>query len=632
MPNREEKMTIAKSVFPKWTARTAFAGLCLGLAAQAWAYIDLAPTITKIIGDSQKISVVEVTSFDQSTHTLTLKEVRALKGAPNPTPVIHNVASADGNIVPPAIVQWADPGARGVLFSSRTTALLCFGDGWYQAKSSGGDWKLGVDRSDLPLAYYGSVSRLADGIATMLTGGDAILTMVQHGADDNAASFDLAFNRMNLPGVIRVQRIRANMSMPGTVMAVSVNPAYFIGMGLVGEEELPALTRKLSSPDAAARAEAAEDIQQLGRKARPAEPALTKLLADPAERVRIAAASALLRIAGSNTDAVAILTKELASTDPAMRRIAAAAVGRTGAGAASLIGSLTAVLKDQNVQTRRTAVRAVAILGPVAASAASSLVPLLDDPGLMIEAADALGRIGPAARPVPARLVKMLDADQPMAVHLAAVRAMAQIGGPEAHPAVDFIIKTLPSMDEIGEYNMEIFLSMLGPVATDAIPASQSTKLTHPVLPTATLWAIKSDSLPWQMQGGGGRGGGFGGGGGGGLDLVSTMYMAYFHELGERLRPVAQILLKQIQDGTDTSTPAWGYKLLACAPAEAVAQLTADLASADLAKREHAAVILGYMGPAAAPAHAKLQAAADKAPTEREKRLLEWSMSEGEPE
>jgi hypothetical protein len=291
------------------------------------------------------------------------------------------------------------------------------------------------------------------------------------------------------------------------------------------------------------------------------------------------------------------------------------------------------VLKDQNVQTRRAAVRAVATLGPVAAGASTALVPLLDDAGLKIEAADALGRIGPAARPVPAGLVAMLKEDQSMAVHLAAVRAMAQIGGPEAHPAVEFIIKKLPSMDEIGEYNMEIYLSMLGPIATDAIQASQSTKLTHPVLPSATLWAIKSESLPWQTQGGGGRGGfGMGGGGMGGLDLFSTMYVAYFRELGERLKPVALILLKQIQDGTDNNTPAWGYKLLACAPAESVAQLTKMLASDDLAKREHAAVILGYMGIAAAPAQPKLQAAIDKAPTEREKNLIQWAMRETTPD
>ena len=115
---------------------------------------------------------------------------------------------------------------------------------------------------------------------------------------------------------------------------------------------------------------------------------------------------------------------------------------------------------------------------------------------------------------------------------------------------------------------------------------------------------------------------------GGGLDLFSTMYSAYFRELGERLRPVALILLKQIQEGTDKNTPDWGYKLLACAPEESIAQLTAALTSGNLATREKAAVVLGYMGAAAAPARAKLRAAIDKAPTEREKRLEEWALHE----
>jgi hypothetical protein len=212
---------------------------------------------------------------------------------------------------------------------------------------------------------------------------------------------------------------------------------------------------------------------------------------------------------------------------------------------------------------------------------------------------------------------------------------MSQIGGPEAHPAVDFIIQALPTTKEIDTYNMEIYLSLLGPVATDAIPTLQATMLMNPVVPTATLWAIKADSLPWQPTRNGGRGGfpgfgGFGGPGGGpgGFDLFSTMYVAYFRELGERLRPVALMLLKQIQDGTASNTPEWGYKLLACAPAESIAQLSAALASADLATRERAAVAFGYMGAAAFPAQAKLQAALAKAPTEREKRLLEWALRE----
>lgn len=613
---------------------------CPGLVGPVQAYIDLAPTLSKIVQDSQRISVVEVVSFDQAGHVLTLKETKALKGALGTAVIRQDLAEANSSVVPPEIVQWAEAGARGVLFSSRTTSLVCFGQGWYQAKSSGGQWKLGVDRADLPLAYYGTVSRLADGIATMLAGGTAIVTTVQHGADD-AASFDLALNRVRLPGVIRVQRIRANMSMPGTVAAVSANPAYLVGAGLVGEEEIPGLLKRLSSPTATVRAEAAEDLQQLGRKAAPAEAALLKLLADPVVRVRLSAASAALSIAGKRDAAIDVLAKGLSSTDAATQRAAVDAVSRAGQAAGPLVSGLVTLLNGTTAAlVRHAAVRAVGALGPAGADAASALVPLLDDSTLMIEVADALGRIGPAARPVPKRLVSMLADDQPPTVQTAALRAMAQIGGPEAHPAVDYMIKALPSADEIGLYNMHIYLSLLGPVATDAIPALQSARLMNPVLPTATIWAIRSNSLPWQSMaagrngfplGGPPGGAGFGGGPGGGFgfDLFSTMYLAYFRELGERLRPVALMLLKQMQDGTANETPVWGYKLLTCAPTESVAQLTAALESGDLGTRERATVALGYMGAASFPAQAKLETALSKASTDGEKKLIAWALREG---
>ena len=71
--------------------------------------------------------------------------------------------------------------------------------------------------------------------------------------------------------------------------------------------------------------------------------------------------------------------------------------------------------------------QAIATLGPVAAKAADAVVPLLDDPQLAVDAADALGRIGPAAKPVPKPLVAMLSSEQ-AATQWAALRAMAQIG------------------------------------------------------------------------------------------------------------------------------------------------------------------------------------------------------------
>ena len=99
--------------------------------------------------------------------------------------------------------------ARGVLFASRNMALVCVGQGWYQVRRSGAaPWKLGKDRPELPLAYCGAVSRLAESIAMMIGGKEAVITVLAHGADNEGASFDLALNRSNVPGLARVQRIR----------------------------------------------------------------------------------------------------------------------------------------------------------------------------------------------------------------------------------------------------------------------------------------------------------------------------------------------------------------------------------------------------------------------------------------
>ena len=635
---------------------------CLCLVNQARAYIDMAPTLVKVIGDSQRIELVEVVQFDPQKHTLDLKPVRALKGKPDADLIHHDVAATNSSVIPRVIRQWAEPGARGVLFISRTTQLLCLGEGWYAVRSAGnGGWKLGTDRNDLPLAYYGPVSRLADGIALMLAGKDTVLTTVQHGVDD-AASFDLALNRASLPGVIRVQRIRANMSMPQTVMAVSANPAYLIGKGRVGEEDLPALLAQLKDSDATVRAEAADELGDLGRKAIGAEKDLTALLNDKSPGVRFASAATLLCIRKDNTAAVDTLAKGLKDSNPVVRRDAAKATGRSGSGAAPLIAPLAMLLKDNDESVRLAALQAVSLLGPIAAAAAPSVVPLLDDQTMCIDAADALGRIGPGARPVPSRLAEMLSSDQE-AIQWAAVRAMAQIGGKESHPAVDFIKKKMPGASEINAYNMMIYLSLIGPDATDAISTAQNAPIMHPVLPSATVWAIQANSYPWEngggMRGFGGRGGmggggrgGMGGGGGpggfggggpggpggfggggpgggpGGFDLSSTLYEAYIRELGERLRPLALKLVQQITDGTANNVPTWGYKLLACAPDESIKKLSACLTDTNLTVRERATVALGYMGATADTTTDQLSHAIAKAETEQERHLLEWCLRE----
>ena len=620
--------------------RAIVAAAPLLLAVPSWGYVDLAPTLARIIGDSTKISVVEVGTFDRATRMLTLKEVRTLKGTASTDVVRHDVGPADGGAVPRQVKSWATPGSRGVLFASRTTSLVCTGEGWYLVRAvTPGAWKLGVDRPDLPLSYYGSVSRLTAAVDRLLHNQEAVITVVAYGADDQGASFDLALNRQNLPGSVRVQRILANLNMPASVAAASANPLYFIDAGVVSESDIPALIAELRATDAEDRAEAAEELQTLGRAARPAVAALTPLLADDSAFVRFASAAALLTINPKEKQPVEILAQGLAHTDASVRRDAARSAGFAGQNAAALVEKLAGLLKDPNEAVKITALQSITLLGPVAGKAFGAVAPLLDDPEYAVDAADALGRMRDAARPALKRLAVMLKSDK-YAVRWAAVRAMSQIGGRDAHPAVDFMISEYRrGPTEVEGYNMMIYLALLGPVAQDAVPTIQSVRIKNGSLPPATMWAIAPDkTLPWidggarararQPDGFGPGGSLFGGGNRGFGDLFTLIYEGYVRELGDRLRPAAGPLAKRIMDQTAGDVPAWGYEVLASGAEDALAVFLPHLGDAAMLSRERAIVAIGYMGPPAEAARDKLQAALAKSTNDHEKRMLEWALRE----
>jgi hypothetical protein len=114
--------------------------------------------------------------------------------------------------------------------------------------------------------------------------------------------------------------------------------------------------------------------------------------------------------------------------------------------------------------------------------------------------------------------------------------------------------------------------------------------------------------------------------GGPGGDMGTLMYSAYVRELGFRLRAMSPVLAKSIMDDTAGSVPVWGYELLNAGPDLSLAILTPHLKDADMVLRERAAVAIGYMDEAGAPAKAEVEAALAKAPTEREKKLLQWTL------
>jgi HEAT repeat protein len=586
--------------------------LILGLiATPAIAYVDMAPTLGSIIRDAHTIALVEVDRFRPETGALLLKKVRDLKGSADES-VKHQLLREGESAVEPALFEWAEPGRRGILLVSNRTALVCVGRGWYQANASAdGWWRIGAPRPDLPLAYWGNVSRLTDAIERMLKGRSAIITMLPHGAEQEGASFDLALNRANLPGLVKVQRLKANLQMPPKVLMVSASTAYLVGPGLAGEDEIPALRDKLKDADAEVRAESAGDLGSLGARSASAKADLALLLDDPAPTVALAAAGALLRIEPNEPRALGALKKGLASADPIIRRHAASAIGMSGS--AALAEALVAALRDTDLRVRRTALQAVATLGPAAAKTTDAVAELLDEPAAATDAADALGRIGPAARPTLKKIAKLLTTG-PKTQHWAAVRAMSQIGGADAHPAVDFMIRELPRASEYDGYNILIYLAMLGPVAKDAIPAIYQSRVKNPILRQSTAWAIEPDGrFPF----------GFGMGD---ADFARFIFESYLRELGDNLKPGAVAMAKKTLDGQTNDLPTWAFDLLARYPEDSLAVLTPALKSDSLARRERAAVAIGYMGPAGVGAKGDVASAIDRAGGEKERRLMRWTL------
>ena len=325
--------------------------LLSGLEARA--YVDLAPTLGRIVRESQTIIVAEVDRFSPEKGAVILKKVRDLKGQLEASPIKHSLVRSGESGVDWPILEWAAPGRRCVVFLAGKAAVVCLGEVWYQAAAGEDEWwRIGVARPDLPLAYYGSVSRLAEAIPLMTAGKTVVITTLPHGANQEGASVDLALNRARLPGMVKVERIRASLSMPNVAMAIGANPAHVVGMGRTGREDVAGLREKLRSTDATVRAESATDLGFVGPGAALAVEELAKLLED-APAVRLAAASALLRIKPGDARPVAVLAAGLASADAGTKRMAARVTGLAGPVAAPLAAGLGTLLNDADMMVRR---------------------------------------------------------------------------------------------------------------------------------------------------------------------------------------------------------------------------------------------------------------------------------------
>lgn len=106
----------------------------------------------------------------------------------------------------------------------------------------------------------------------------------------------------------------------------------------------------------------------------------------------------------------------------------------------------------------------------------------------------------------------------------------------------------------------------------------------------------------------------------------SLMFPSYVRELGFRLRAMSPKLAQAIMNDTAGNVPKWGYALLNAGPDLALEVLKPYLKDSNLEMRERAAVAIGFMSQDGAPARTDVEAAVAKAASERERKLLQWTL------
>jgi len=162
------------------------------------------------------------------------------------------------------------------------------------------------------------------------------------------------------------------------------------------KSDLSRLLSSLSAPDAERRAEAAEQLAQLGADARPAAVALVLACGDEAEEVRQWAAGALEEMGPPEASDLGHLASFLAGRSPDVGYWAATLLGRLKAEAAPAVDALArAVAESSHPAVRQRAAWALGEIGPGAAAAGAALQAAAADPDARLSrlAREALGRI-----------------------------------------------------------------------------------------------------------------------------------------------------------------------------------------------------------------------------------------------
>ncbi len=227
------------------------------------------------------------------------------------------------------------------------------------------------------------------------------------------------------------------------------------------------LMKRLASSDADVRAEAARMLALMGPNAAVAVPQLISALKDGSGKVRMMAAMALGEIGHPAKEAVPALLEAANDKSDFVRALAAGALGKTGRGAKGVVPALIGMLGDKHREVRRAAATGLGDIGQADEPVLNALIATLGkdpDSAVRVDAAQALGQLGPKAKSaVPALLRALKDGD----VQRYAAEALGRIGRSAVQPLIDLAVRGKSEAVRLGAIRG---LGKLGPVAKSAVP------------------------------------------------------------------------------------------------------------------------------------------------------------------
>ena len=413
----------------------------------ARAYIDIIPSLGRLVADARAIAVLQVEKVDREKRIVLFRVTEVLANPDQvqiPDKVRHLIGGGTHPLESKQLLDWAKPGKTAVALIAGKVAITCIDHEWYEVSQiDPATWSLTRGRSELTFAYSGMAETFRTSLVEILAGKEVTVTAVRWGASDlpaEAVAYKQSLRGRDVP----MWRIRASLTMPGNVGAMVESPRWIVGPGYGDAEDVPPLLTELQSADADRRAIAAETLGWIGRPARPALKRLLEHMQDPDETVAVRAVAAVLRIDPRHEQGLAALRKMMQSDQPDVRRAALAAASELGRNARTLVEALVAATNDPDGDVRWAAVEALGQCRDVPAVAVPALLDALANRELQVPAMAALAMIGPAAVAASSALTKLLNDPEP-ALQWAAAITLLRCDKDAAQKALPLFLRALGS-------------------------------------------------------------------------------------------------------------------------------------------------------------------------------------------